>query len=536
MISLKLIHSVVKDPISQKQLCSALGVTSIGKFVVLYYTSGSDKSSIRIAKSSNGFDFSFYKKISGFKPEKKDFSTFLKLLKPRANFFDNSRLTIENVAELASGNLVVYHSQSQNNDYYVGVALFSKDPSPKIIWRSDTPLWDSPSQWSDKAVTFAGLVYINNRLVSYWNVDNKSIYSVVYPHFKLRSRAAAESVSLKLEKVPQNPILKPAAENPWEAFNVFNPAAIYEGGKVHILYRAQGFNYVSVVGYASSQDGLTIDERHAQPIYLPKEPFEFRGIGKPSSISHFYSSGGGFGGVEDPRITKIDNRIYMTYVAYDGESPPRVALTSISLDDFLNHRWLWEKAVLISPPNVVDKSCVIFPEKINGKYVIMHRIFPNILIDYVDNLNFDGTTWLKGEFKIPPRLNMWDSRKIGAGAPPIKTKAGWLLIYQSVDDRDAGKYLIGAMLLDLNDPTKVLHRSKLPILRPTEHYENVGFKAGVVYPCGAVVIGDTLFVYYGGADSYVCVATANLDDFLNKLTYTEDPILEPTTIGKITKR
>lgn len=116
---------------------------------------------------------------------------------------------------------------------------------------------------------------------------------------------------------------------------------------------------------------------------------------------------------------------------------------------------------------------------------------------------------------------MWDSRKIGAGAPPIKTKYGWLLIYQSVGEQDSGKYKIGAMLLDLKDPTKVLYRSQSPILEPDADYENNGFKAGVVYPCGAVVIGDTLYVYYGGADSYVCVATTKLESFLKELMYSQ---------------
>jgi predicted GH43/DUF377 family glycosyl hydrolase len=187
----------------------------------------------------------------------------------------------------------------------------------------------------------------------------------------------------------------------------------------------------------------------------------------------------------------------------------------------LNDRFFWEKPVLISKPGVVDKSACIFPEKINGKYVIMHRVFPDILIDYVDNLNFDGKTFLSEKHKISPRAReWWDSRKIGAGAPPLKTKEGWLLIYQAVDDKDASEYKMGAMLLDLNDPSKVLYRSNSPVLEPREKYENNGFKAGVVYPCGAIVKNDTLFVYYGAADSCVCVATANLDKFLVDLKQT----------------
>ena len=210
----------------------------------------------------------------------------------------------------------------------------------------------------------------------------------------------------------------------------------------------------------------------------------------------------------------------MTYVAYDGHSHPRVALSSIRLDDFLKHKWNWKKPVLISPPYIVDKNACILPEKINGKYVIFHRVFPNILIDFVDDLDFDGKTrWLVGQYKIPTRAlsSDWDSLKVGCGPPPIKTKDGWLLIYQAVGANDESRYKIGAMLLDLKDPTKVLARTRNPILEPVAACENEGCKSGVVYPCGAVIIKDRLFVYYGGADMFVCVASTMLTHFLEEL-------------------
>jgi predicted GH43/DUF377 family glycosyl hydrolase len=169
----------------------------------------------------------------------------------------------------------------------------------------------------------------------------------------------------------------------------------------------------------------------------------------------------------------------------------------------------------------VDKNACILPEKINGKYVIFHRVFPNILIDFVDDLDFDGKTrWLTGQYEIPVRAlsSAWDSHKVGCGPPPLKTKYGWLLIYQAVGRCEGNRYKIGAMLLDLKDPTKVLARSKKPILEPVARYENEGWKAGVVYPCGAAIINDRLFVYYGGADMVVCVASVKLNGFLEKLT------------------
>jgi predicted GH43/DUF377 family glycosyl hydrolase len=336
-----------------------------------------------------------------------------------------------------------------------------------------------------------------------------------------------------LERFDGNPILEPQPAHWWESKAAFNPGAIYEQGKVRIVYRAIGDSDVSVLGYASSSDGFHIDERLDKPIYVPTEPFEGAGLVYPTAINpeityfsaedeeeeeEYVSGGGGWGGCEDPRLTRIDDRVFMTYVAFDGYSPPRVALTSIHIDDFLSKNWQWEKPVLISPPGVVDKNACILPERVDSKYVIFHRIYPDILIDFVDDLDFDGATkFLKGEFRIRPRVAYWDSRKVGAGAPPIKTKDGWLLIYQAVGESDPGRYKVGAMLLGLKDPTRVLARSGEPILEPEVRYENEGWKAGVIYPCGAVVIGGRLLVYYGGADRVACVASARLDELLDHL-------------------
>jgi predicted GH43/DUF377 family glycosyl hydrolase len=343
------------------------------------------------------------------------------------------------------------------------------------------------------------------------------------------------NIKLTLDRFERNPILTPDGSRRWETKAVFNPAAIYENGKVHLLYRALGESDVSVLGYASSVDGLHISERLDKPAYIPREPFE--GVNPshpyiPEPTGIYVSGGGGMGGCEDPRMTRIDDRVYMTYVAYDGYSHPRVALSSIHIDDFLAHRWNWKKPVLISPPYIVDKNACILPEKINGKYVIFHRVFPDILIDLVDNLDFDGKTkFIVGQYKIPTRVlsSDWDSLKVGCGPPPIKTKEGWLLIYQAVGVSDRSRYKIGAMLLDLKDPTKVLARTRNPILEPSAVYENEGLKYGVVYPCGAVIINDRLFVYYGGADMVVCVATTKLNRFMENLV-TNHKEIKPVSI------
>jgi predicted GH43/DUF377 family glycosyl hydrolase len=282
---------------------------------------------------------------------------------------------------------------------------------------------------------------------------------------------------------------------------------------------------LSVLGYAASKDGMTIDERSDEPVYIPREPFETPGGNIFNSFADHFASGGGYGGIEDPRITKVGDRLYLTYVAFDGATPPRAAVSSIHMDDFLTKNWdKWDKAKLISAPGMVNKSAVIFPKKVNGKYVVMHRVYPNILVDYLDDLEFDD--YLKGHHFIPPRKGFWDSKKVGAGAPPMETEDGWLLIYQSVGYQDSSRYKIGAMMLARDNPSKVLYRTHEPIIEPDQHYENNGFKAGVVYPCGAVIMNGSLNVYYGGADSVVCAASTDLNAFLNQMKQNRTPRLE----------
>jgi predicted GH43/DUF377 family glycosyl hydrolase len=248
-----------------------------------------------------------------------------------------------------------------------------------------------------------------------------------------------------------------------------------------------------------------------------------------------YLSGGGLGGAEDPRLTLINDTIYMLYVTlYSGL--PQLTITSIKKSDFLSRNWNWQEPKNISPPGVIVKSGVLFPEKIKNKYAIFYRIFPNIWIDYVDDLNFPGGKYLNGKPCIMVRKNSWDSRKIGAGAPPIKTKYGWLLIYYGVDEADALKYKIGAMLLDLEDPCKVLTRPAEPILEPNEWYENRGHKPGIVYPCGAVVKDGKLLIYYGGADSVVGVAYADFNEFLEALKKEIKPKFTKELIKKKSKK
>ena len=414
--------------------------------------------------------------------------------------------------------------------FKANLAEFDKKKPDTMLWKTEVPIWNSKDHWPGRKAISLGSVILKNKIVMYWYVNEEIIYGIYLSSFFFNPQSIHQA-SGRLHKSSKNPIITPRPQNEWEAFTTLNPAATYIENKVHILYRAQGYDYISTVGYAVSSDGVTIDNRLDYPIYRPSAKFE---TNKTGAVNTQLMSAGGYGGCEDPRITLIDGRVYMVYIAFDGWSNLRLALTSIDVNDFLNQRWNWEKPILISPPHVIDKSGCLLPEKINGKYVFFHRVFPNILIDFVDDLNFkDKNKWLKGQYKINVRPRMWDSRKIGAGAPPLKTRDGWLLIYYGVNDTDSNKYHIGAMLLDLKDPTRVLHRTDKPILSPKEQYENNGFKPGIAYPCGAVILKDNLFVYYGAADSVVCVAKTNLNTFLKELKNDKPAQLSPIEIKEV---
>lgn len=455
------------------------------------------------------------------------------LFSPPSDSPPKPHLIIGNLFLLSKGILLVFY-QSQKNKrnphYSLQALLLDKENPQKSLWSSPKTIWEQKEVWPNQAIIPLGVVRLADQLISYWQTQKGDVHALTHPYF-LKSLQEEKPISAYplLGKFRKNPLLKPVLEHFWESQAVFNPAAVYDQEKVHLVYRAVGDQGVSVLGYASSPDGLHIDQRLKEPIFYPTQAFEGSYPLKkmPSSCSVRFFSGGGCGGCEDPRLTKIDGRYYLIYVSFNGWSPPRLAKTSIAADDFLNHRWNWEEPTLISPPGVVDKSGCLLPEKIKDKYVIFHRVYPDILIDFVDSLDFDGQTWLQGQYRIRPRKNSWDSRKIGVGPTPIKTADGWLIIYNAVDSQDDRHYKMGSMMVDLKDPTQVLYRCQRPILEPSEFYENNGLKYGVVYPCGAAVINQRLFVYYGGSDTFVCVATAPLKEFLTKLKSTGTPQLEP---------
>ena len=335
---------------------------------------------------------------------------------------------------------------------------------------------------------------------------------------------------LRLNKSLRNPIIIPGG-HPWNFEAVLNPAAAIINGRTHLLYRAIGSDGVSRLGYASSADGIVFDKRLPYPAFVAEMPRGQQRAARRYSPT-LYPSGGSWGGCEDPRMVVIDGRVYVTVNIFDGWNFIRVAFISIAENDFLAENFgTWEGPHLISPSGQIHKNWVLFPEKISGKFAVLHSIVPKIEIEYRDSLEAIGVAepFIKSwEGPRPSALGQednWDNVIRGAGPPPIKTDRGWLLFYHATQESERHRYKLGAMLLDLDDPTKVLYRSTAPVISPDAIYENEG-KPGIVYACGAVVRDGTLYVYYGGADKVVCVATTSLEHFLNALVKGKRPSLE----------
>jgi predicted GH43/DUF377 family glycosyl hydrolase len=212
----------------------------------------------------------------------------------------------------------------------------------------------------------------------------------------------------------------------------------------------------------------------------------------------------------------------MLYTAYDGVTA-QIALASISLNDFLNHRWNKWRRYGLAFPSFDDKDATIFPQKFNGNYIMYHRIEPSIWISTSSRLQIP---WPQENHRIlvgPGAGMAWDGVKIGGGSQPIKTKYGWLIVYHGVDHNWV--YRLGVLLVGLDDPGTVLYRSPNPILEPIEQCE-IGedgcYVPNVVFTCGALPSvdkdilddEDEILVYYGAADTAICVATAKVSELI----------------------
>jgi len=294
-----------------------------------------------------------------------------------------------------------------------------------------------------------------------------------------------------LHRYEGNPILT-LRDVPYQCNTVFNGTPVKRDGQYLLLLRVEGQQGYSFFSLARSPDGVhfTMDP---QPCMLPARQ-------GPWGVWEEH-------GIEDPRATWIDDAYQIVYTAA-GRHGHRIALARTR--DFETY----ERVALVSGPG--NKDGVLFPEKIDGLYARLDRPFGNgigcIWVSYSPDL----VHWGRSEFVMAPRPRCWDAYRIGASAPPIATKFGWLEIYHGVKMTSAGPiYRAGAVVLDRKNPARLLGRALLPLLSPREDYERVGDVGNVVFACGAIVEDDeTVRVYYGAADTSICVATAPLDDIL----------------------
>lgn len=353
-----------------------------------------------------------------------------------------------------------------------------------------------------------------------------------------------KSLSL-FRKYEGNPIIGPTSNSHWESEAVFNPAAVLYDGRVHLFYRALGNDGMSRIGYMWSKDGINFEGRLPYPVFVAENIKEAKGhhpFTSPARLVYdinLYASGGGWGGCEDPRTVEINDRVYLTFNMFNGWDSMRVAFTSINGEDLKNKKWNWSKFAYLTRPGDRQKNWVLFPEKFNNKFAIFHNLDmgdpSRVHIAYVDELDMYKTPSMKeapDPHKLPDHIVAWHNRTRSASAPPIKTPDGWLLFYHAMDKDDPGRYKVGALLLDLKDPTKILYRSAYPLLQPDEWYEN-DWKPGIVYASGAVVKDGTLFLYYGGGDKHIAVAYTNLKDFIQKLKNKEHAIFSKKIVSVV---
>jgi predicted GH43/DUF377 family glycosyl hydrolase len=324
----------------------------------------------------------------------------------------------------------------------------------------------------------------------------------------------------------------------FESNAVFNPAVYQDGHSLHIFYRAVREGNFSTIGYAKTEGALKIVERHDKPCIVPEFDYEMQGV-------------------EDPRIVKIDDLFYMTYTAYDGVNAMGALATSYDLIHFekqgiitpklnyikyeelmgacdpskLNPKYhhyfnFFTQIGIIADENrwLHDKDVVFFPRKINGKFAMLHRIWPGIQIvyfehwdeltipfweDYIRNL----TDYIVLDPKGTHELNY-----LGAGCTPIETEEGWLLIYHGVQETSVGRtYHAMAALLQIEHPELEISRLPEPLFSPTKEWEQVGEVNNVVFPTGHAVFDDELYIYYGAADKHVAVAKVSICELLLEL-------------------
>lgn len=418
------------------------------------------------------------------------------------------------------GWLLIYsHIQNYFNEseriFGIEALLLDHNDPKKIIGRTTgailvpEKIYEKEGQY--KNITFpSGAVIEDERLdIYYGGADSVCCKASVNLQHLLDSMNK-ERRKKNVVRFENNPILKPIHEHEWESKLVFNPTTVDIGDTTYIIYRAMSENNTSYMGCATTKDGFTISERFPEPIYVPRMNFELKKC-HPTGNS----------GCEDGRATVIGDTIYMFYTAYNGVDVPKVAYASISILDFEKRNWdKWSTPQIVTPEGIDDKDACLLAEKIKNEYVIFHRVKHHMCLDTVPSLDFTESRLSKCIPLIGPRKGMWDGLKVGIAGPPLKTDVGWLLFYHAVSTDKM--YRVGALLMELDNPGNIIGRTSDFILEPEETWELEGEINNVVFPCGASIRGDDIYLYYGGADTVIGIATLKLSKILEILTWEKD--------------
>ena len=334
-------------------------------------------------------------------------------------------------------------------------------------------------------------------------------------------------------------IILEKTENLFENFGIRNSGAYQEGETVHLFYQAMGEDSTSCIGYCKLEGPLKVVERWTRPIFCPD---------KDTEIVSF----------EDPRIVKILDTYYLSYSAFDGVNvfgsyatsndlkiwkPKGVLTPKFTIEEygtFMEH--LFDKISeqhfqfyylfmrqklkdsLIEKKYVTDRSAVFFPKKIKERFIFLHELHPSIqLVCFNDLSKLTPEFWEEYIFNLEKHILMepkyqHENFHVGAGAPPVETELGWLLIYHSTEITPKGfVYHVCAALLDLKDPSKLIARLKKPLFSPTEPYETKGYVDNVIFPTGTAQFKDDLYIYYGTSAAKLAVASVNLKSLLEAL-------------------
>ena len=317
----------------------------------------------------------------------------------------------------------------------------------------------------------------------------------------------------------------------FEDRGVLNPACIQVAGVTHMFYRAVNRNEISCIGYCQLVDNKVV-KRLDKPVLFPEHDYEKKGV-------------------EDPRITLVEGIYYLFYTAYDGKNALIAYATSRDLVHFVKQgvispqmsydeaedifrgskvgeRYtIFEKFYKVREGQDVllfEKDASLFPQKIDNKFALLHRVLPGIQIIYFNDFTeLTAEKWRDyfknlGDFVVLDPLFWFENRNVGGGCPPIETKDGWLIIYHAVEDTPLGKvYHAAAALLDLKNPLKVLGRLTEPLFSPKAPQEKSGVTDNVVFPTGAVVVDNRLHIYYGAADDVIAAKSVDLAELLAEL-------------------